>query len=248
MTAPAFAQPGLQPADAITRHVSEVIRRHDSTRPRSVQTAVGPSEIGHPCPRRLAYKLTRTTPTNGDTDPWAAIVGTSVHAWLADAFTAENQRLGRTRYYVETPVRVDDELTIPGTCDLYDTDTRTVIDWKVVGTTALRKYKAEGPRPVYRAQAHLYGRGFALMGEPVEHVALVFYSRAGFLAHTHTWTEPYDQARADAALARYASIAALAGTVHPEHIPATPDDSCTWCPFWAPATTDLALGCPGATS
>ncbi|GAA0638062.1 hypothetical protein GCM10010174_69880 [Kutzneria viridogrisea] len=242
----AAPEPGDHPLAAGLRQVVIDTDRHA---PRSVQVALGPSEIGEPCARKLAYRLMDETRTNADSDPWAAIIGTAVHAWLADAFEAANTRLGRIRYLVERRVEVRPGLT--GSCDLFDADTMTVIDHKVVGTTKMREYRLQGPPPHYRAQAHLYGVGYANLGLPVREVALAFYPRGGLLSGLHVWSEPFDPAIAQAALDRHDQVLALVDTLDVErnpanyrHLPATPSHGCTYCPWFKPGT-DTGRGCPG---
>ncbi|SEG90865.1 hypothetical protein SAMN02982929_05328 [Saccharopolyspora kobensis] len=227
----------------------QVIRGHDQLAPRSLQSSLGPSEIGEPCPRRLAYRLMGEQRVNTGSDPWPAIVGTAVHAWLAEAFLAANTWLGRIRYLVETRVTIREGLS--GSCDLYDVDTARVIDHKVVGETAMREYKRNGPPQQYRAQAHLYGVGLARLGLPVSEVCLAFYPRGGMLAGLHVWAEPFDPAIAAEALARHDRVleAACALDVdrHPDHyghIPAATGHRCTWCPWFAPGTP-VGATCPG---
>src|SRR5690606_22301369 len=136
------------------------------------------SEIGIPCDRCLGHKLAGTPEVPGPL-PWLPTVGTAVHAWLDEAFTDATLRLageGReARWISEAKVDVGeiDGVTITGSCDLYDIETATTVDWKVVGASTLRLAKA-GPSPTYRAQGHLYGRGWTRAGRPVRRVA-IFY-------------------------------------------------------------------------
>lgn len=229
--------------------IRDVVRDAGRLAPRSQQRAVGPSEVGQPCARRLAYRLMNEPQVNTSSDPWAAIVGTAVHAWLADAFTAANDRLGRIRYLVEQRVEIRPGLT--GSCDLYDADTATVIDHKVVGESRMSEYKRNGPPSQYRAQAHLYGYGYARLGLPVREVALAFYPRGGMLAGLYVWSEPFNPAIAEAALARHDQILEAACSLgvdeHPENyraIPTSPSHACNWCPWFKPGA-DTGTTCPG---
>lgn len=224
---------------------------HEAARraPRSQQHALGPSEIGEPCPRKLAYKLMGHPETNTGSDPWPSIVGTAVHAWLADAFTAANTRLGRIRYLVEQRLTIRPGLS--GTCDLYDADRAIVLDHKVPGATAMTALKKHGPTPGYRVQTHLYGYGYAQLGLPVHSVGLVLYPRGGMLSGLWIWTEPYDETVALQALARHDTIletaAALDVAGHPRHytlLPKVTGHACSYCPWWKPGP-DTGDGCPG---
>jgi hypothetical protein len=262
MTAPTFTQPaagwahppltGL--AGQIAANVIGVIKHASTNHPRSQQTAIGPSEIGTPCLRRLAYKLMDWDPKpNHDTDPWASIVGTSVHGWLEKTFTRYNPALpdGRPRYVLEKRVHADPRLA--GSSDLLDRAINTVIDWKVPGATAMTRYRQkQDPGPEYRVQGHTYGLGFTNAGEHVTDIAIVFLPRAGTLDGLFVWTEPFQPQIALNALARRDNvIAALAG-LDPESnpsawamFPAT-EAYCTYCPWYLPRSTDLSKGCPGA--
>lgn len=233
----------------LAAELRDAIIHADRSAPRSLQTALGPSEIGEPCARRLAYRLMNEPRTNTTGDPWAAIVGTSVHAWLADAFTQANERLGRIRYLIETRVQVRAGLS--GSCDLYDADRATIIDHKVVGPTNLRNYRINGPTEQYRIQAHTYGLGYTLLGLPVEHVALAFYPRSSDLSNLHVWTEPFNATIVHDALTKHDAIIELLCALdvehHPanyQHIPKTPGHRCNYCPWLKPGP-DTGAGCPG---
>jgi hypothetical protein len=233
----------------VAADIRDVIVSAARQAPRSQQQALGPSEIGEPCGRKLAYKLMRHTVSNPDADPWPSIVGTAVHAWLAEAFLGANTRLGRIRYLVERPLTIRPGLV--GTCDLYDADTAMVVDHKVPGTTSMNQAKKHGPSPGYIAQAHLYGYGYAQLGLPVRQVALALYPRAGLLSGLWIWSQPYDETVALNALARHDAILELATALRVDEqpdryrlIPRTTGHACTYCPYWRPGR-DTGDGCPG---
>ncbi|GEL17659.1 hypothetical protein [Pseudonocardia asaccharolytica] len=220
--------------------------------PRSLQTALGPSEYGDPCARRLAYKIMEAPKVNTDSDPWASILGTAGHAWLADALTADNQRTGETRWLIEQRLQIRDGLT--GSCDAYYVPRRAVVDHKIVGPAKLREYRASGPPDQYRKQVHLYGYGYTRLGLPVAEVALAFYPRAGQLSGLHLWSEPYDEEIALAAINRVDTIITVAYQLqvddHPAHytaIPRTPSRTCLYCPWMRPGP-DTGVTCPGDTT
>jgi hypothetical protein len=249
MTATMFTAPSVPPAQPeLLATLTDIIRMTDANSPRSRQRALGPSEVGDPCARRLSYKLMEIEPVNTRSDPWAAIIGTAVHAWLADTFTAANTGLDAPRWLVEQRVHPTDGLS--GSCDLYDTWTGTVIDWKIVGR--LKEYKQAGPGPQYQAQAHLYGLGWSRAGHDVRQVALAFLPRNSWLGDAHLWVDDYDPTYARKALDRLGDIVTACGLLdvedHPERhalIPPTPGPHCTWCPFFVPGSSDLGRGCPG---
>lgn len=254
----AFAQPdagwqrppleGL--AGTLATTVIETVKHAAANAPRSLQTAPGPSELGTPCTRRLVYKALDWNPKpNRDTDPWASVIGTSVHAWMAQTFEAENERLGRQRYLIEHRVHLP--YGISGSTDLYDRDERLNNDWKCVGLDKVRAYRRDGPGDQYRAQAHLYALGLQLAGEHPENVAITFLPRGGRIDGLHVWTEPYDPQIAVNALKRYQSARDFTLFLDPEQTPAnwallpTADAYCAYCPWFLPRSTDLSEGCPG---
>lgn len=222
-----------------------VVRDHERSRPRSLQRDIGPSEMGTACNRRLAYRLLGVDPSNTDSDPWAAIVGTSVHAWLDDAFRRENERTGEERWLCDVKV----ELTgyMRGSVDLYDRKTATVIDHKVLGTTTMRKFKAEGPSAQYRTQVHLYACGLRMAGANVQHVAIAAWSRTGQLKDAAWWSEPYDEQVVEDALARLDALRTTTATLGAAALPLIPttDANCMWCPFFLPGVTDATEACGG---
>jgi hypothetical protein len=138
-----------------------------------------------------------------------------------------------------------------GHCDLFDVDTLTVIDHKVVGAEKHREYKRNGPGMRYRSQAHLYGKGWAHLGLTPKEVAIAFYPRGGLLSGLYVWSEPYDPSIADAALQRMDAITEAAVVLDVEHHPeryamfeAETGHHCTYCPWLQPGS-DTGKGCPG---
>ena len=121
----------------------EKLTASDKERPRSLQTLVGPSEIGG-CARRVWHRVNGTEVTNPDTLRLAAIMGTAIHSLIESVFA------GDYRYRIETEVLVDD---VTGHIDLIDTKTNTVWDWK----TTTKKSLTYFPSEQQRAQVHLYG-------------------------------------------------------------------------------------------
>ncbi|WP_232524345.1 hypothetical protein [Nocardiopsis gilva] len=100
-----FTQPGAVEPDSnegIKRTLTDVIMAASANAPRSRQRRIGPSEVGDPCPRRLAYKLLDWPTVNDGGDPWPSIVGTATHAWLADALLLHNDK-EPGRFLIESP-------------------------------------------------------------------------------------------------------------------------------------------------
>ncbi len=257
MTATAFRQPEagwVRPpvpgvAGEIATMVIEDVKHAAAHAPRSLQRAAGPSELGTPCTRRLAYRLLQWDEPNSDTDPWAATIGTSVHAWMAGVYEARNRDLGRQRYLIEHKVHLPGRIS--GSCDLYDRDTGRPLDWKVTSLDNIRKYRKNGPGQQYRTQIHLYGLGMLLAGEQPRDVVIVFLPRGGRIDGLYAWSEPFDTSIAVAALKRYQATRTALWTLDPEASPErwamfpTAESHCTYCPFHLPMSADLSKGCPG---
>lgn len=259
MTGPqaAFAQPAAAftqpPTGGLAASVMHTVKQAAARAPRSLQAAVGPSQLGVPCTRRLAYSvLDWPAKPNSDTDPWASVIGTATHAWMAETYAAENAKLDRSaplRYLIEHRVKLPGG--IYGSCDLFDRDTGTVIDWKIVGPPRLAEYRRQGPGQQYRVQAHLYGLGMQLQREIVNDVAIVFLPRGGRISDLHVWSEPYDPQIAADALGRHQATKDALAVLDPEANPErwallpTADAFCLYCPFHLPRSADLSKGCPG---
>lgn len=187
-----------------------IIERHIDNQPRSLQKAIGPSELGNPCDRCLISKLGGLEESKEPGTSWLPFIGTSVHAQLENIFLAANEGLPLTRYLVESTVSVGFVGTteVTGHADLFDLHTGEVTDWKVVGSTTLRKVRAEGPSETYRRQAHLYGRGFTRRGLTVNRVRIAFLPRNDVtLSGAIIWSEPYDESVAVETLTRASMFA-----------------------------------------
>jgi hypothetical protein len=233
--------------------IQRVVRTAEKAAPRSLQTTIGLSEIGAECDRQLAYKLAGVEGCNSGRDNWLATVGTAVHSWLADAFVAENERLGRERFLVERRVWLTGELT--GTCDLFDTDTSSVVDHKILGVTSLQAIRNGVIPPKYRVQLHSYGLGWVHAGQQVRRVVLACYPRSDNLQGDfsgkglYAFTEPYEQRIAELAVERVEQLRlTVEAGVSWERIDATPGDDCRYCPFFNPGGGPAdETGCPGAS-
>jgi hypothetical protein len=237
----------VTPEEELVGIVTQAINDH----PRTQQAAVGPSELGTPCQRKLAYKLAgiEVNPRRPD---WRPTVGTAIHAWLEEVF-ARASMTNNGRWAVETRLHVGDVAGTPvhGSCDLFDAETGRVWDWKTTTRNKIRTYRTNGPGEQYRRQAHLYGRGWVLRGYQVTTVGIFFWTRDGNLTDRHTWCEPYDEGVALDTLTRATTTRQLLDALGPEValplMPAT-EDHCQFCPCWSPGSADLTRGCPGLTS
>lgn len=231
MSASAWDDPAITGSlgDQIAIDLRDMVRLFEDSRDRTTQTAIGPSGLGNPCTRCLARDALGHPIKREFNDPWCAIIGTAVHAWLADAATHANDQAGEEWYLTETRVHPHpDVLPKGGNADLYDAERKTVIDHKVVGAEQLRKYRLNGPGPQYRVQAHLYGLGFHRTGKPVEHVAVAFWQRGGRLSDLYVWTEPYQPQIALDAINRYRTIAEQATAIGPAILPLLPAHPDCW--------------------
>jgi len=266
--------PAQAPINLCDRHVSEyrnavkhededlvdavrrICRAYSDSFARAQQKQIGLSEIGDPCDRAVAYRLFEMPAVNVERDRHLADVGTAWHSWVAEAFAAENRRLGRERYLIEQRVWLTDGYS--GTCDLYDTDTARVIDHKLLGVTSMRKIRNGDIPEKYRVQLHSYGLGHVRAGRPVREVALVCFPRSDNLGGDfgglglYVHAEPYDERIALNGLDRLGRLSALLHQLDPEQhpdrwalIPATPGGDCRWCPFFRPGGPADATGCPG---
>ena len=239
--------------EVLSVELRDVVRRASAGAARSVQKHLGPSEIGHPCDRQVAGKLAGLPDTNHVSDPWPSVVGTAVHAWLADAFTADNPR-----WLAEA--RVTPHPEHPGTADLLDLQDGTLIDHKVLGSTTHAKIRKEGPSRTYRVQVLLYAHGWRLLGIPVRRVAIAAWPRTtSYLNDLYVWGEdltPETDALVEHVLnvelpRRQAYAQSLLAGAPLSSVPASPSASdCFFCPFYRPevARDPSAPGCAGHTA
>jgi hypothetical protein len=253
------SNPVIGPPPSTLDDMRGALARYEARRPRTVQTTLGPSELGTPCDRQIALKLAGVQRRERGL-PWAPMCGTAVHGLMEQVLQAENERLGRDRWVIEQEVQLDDELSGHG--DAYDTDHALVIDWKYTGVTARRKAQRrrvpndELVSPEYRVQAHLYGLGHENAGRPVRYVRLVMLARSHDFDESVEWTEEYRPELALAAMTRFYQVRDQVinsdGASHPERLAAVtsaPGDACKWCQFRRPTPPGGmpvdATGCEG---
>lgn len=243
---PLKAPPGDHP---LRRTFLDAIMWADANRGRSLQTTIGPSELGAACMRRLAYSLSGADTVNYSSDPWYAIIGTATHAWLAEAMNDyQINVLGRDpltnpRWLIEQEVWIGDPNCPSGHGDLYDLDFETNVDWKIVGPTTMKKVQAAGISEQYRIQAHTYGKGWRRAGRDVKQVMVVFLPRNAPLNSTYVWSEPFDESVADRALARLEAVNQARRLIEIPKMPTA--DGCTWCPYYRPREATDLRGCAG---
>lgn len=230
--------------------LTDVIKWHESHSPRSVQSTIGPSELGSLCDRKIAYRLAGVPEANWWSDPLPAIVGTAVHHWLEGAINNFQQVHYMNRWQTEITVQPDP--MVKGHVDLYDSQLCMVIDWKTVSPTKLKAWKADGPPEHYKDQVNLYGRGCMNANLPVARVALVAVPRSGWLRDMQIWVDDYRPERAQAALDRMYGIAnkliSMGDDLSFEEIDSAPSSECSFCPWYrgGDKRADMS-GCSGNT-
>ena len=158
---------------------------------RSMQKAVGPSEIGG-CARRTWHRLTGSEPTNEDTLSMAAFMGTAIHSAIERKVARRDDPFA-PRFLLEAEVEADG---IRGHVDCYDTTGFEVIDWK---TITKRKVSAF-PSSQQRTQVQIYGYLLTCNGHRVDTVTLVGIPRDGNELDVVVHSEPYSEAMALAGL------------------------------------------------
>ncbi|CAB4194588.1 CRISPR-associated Cas4-like protein [uncultured Caudovirales phage] len=192
----------------------------DKERPRSQQVRVGPSEIGG-CSRRVWYKLHDVAQTNPDTLRLAAIMGTALHSMIEDVFAGDPQ------YLIETEVEVGE---IMGHIDLIDTETNTIWDWKTTTKNSLSYFGSEQQK----SQVHLYGYLANQNGIQVDYVGLVAIARDGNENDIVEIVEPYNEAIALDAIAKY-------NRIKKQEEPPRPEKDASFCENYCPYFGE----CPG---
>lgn len=230
-----------------------MVQRHEATRDRSMQTDIGPSQVGTACDRSLGFQTwvadgnipnveqdaaAAVLRYNPGADPFPAIVGTAVHAWLEKAAHKDNL-IERTmdptrhtdRWLTEAVVDiVHGDRAISGHVDLIDTWHSMVIDFKVLGAASLKKIAVTGSAQ-YETQIQLYGLGVEqTLGIIPRSVALALLPRNGPLRNLTLLTYEYDPDHARAALDRLQAITEIQrGGTWESLDPSPSDDNCRWC-------------------
>lgn len=248
-------RPELQAlGEELKSDVITMIRWADANSARSLQIEPGPSELGEDCPRRLAYRLAQIPEVNNGVDPWAAIVGTSIHNWLERGINEFQAAHSTTDWLTETELSIDN--IIIGHSDAYWYKQKMVVDWKTMSAKRMQEVREAGAAamPGGIIQAHLYGYGYTQHGYPVDFVALLCLPRSGRLRDAIPLVEPYDERIARYALDRMYEIAELlvAKDVYADpsawkEIPARASNSCGLCPWYDSTRLNPAdnTGCPG---
>ncbi len=236
-----------KPSKQMAFDIAKIITDAGTWTPRSKQVSIGPSEIGHDCLRRLAYKLIDIPKVNeGSNGNWSAQVGTAIHAHLADIFAKVEG------FQVEQKVQIRSGLS--GTVDLYDEVRGIVMDWKTTGASGLKERRSSGATDQQIIQVQLYGYGLAQQGAVVNQVALIYLPTSGSIDDMHIELYDYNEQMALAALERLDNLYALLTSIDVEQFPSmwavVPKVSsrlCNYCPYFQPFSKDESIACAGDT-
>jgi len=202
----------------------------DSRSNRSMQKAVGPSEIGG-CSRRLWHRINET-PACNDTLSLAAWMGTAIHKGLEGALSRVDPF--NTRYMTEVQVEHDG---LMGHVDVYDREAREVIDWKTTTKSKMSKFPSESQVQ----QVQVYGWLLSANGYSVDSVTLVGIPRDGNERHVLFHTESYDENVALDAVAKLEDVRAMSEPPEPEEYARFCRD---YCQFYDESG---AVGCPSVS-
>jgi hypothetical protein len=240
--------------DSRMAEVADIFGRHQRESARSQQTALGPSEAGHPCDRHLVYRTAGIPAVNPEALAWAALIGTWAHEGAAQAMRDDNTRTEHARFLVENHVDIEPGILPGGHTDVYDTVNNEVWDWKFVGQSSMDKYRSKGAPRHYLVQAMLYGLGWTRAGYKVDAVRIFFLPRwSNDIGDGFDWCVEYNELIALNALRRLRTIQAqknlvLGGLARWDDLPEDTSE-CRFCPWLRRAQTDQAraddTGCHG---
>ena len=233
----------------IRDELTEIVKWWAQNIPRNRQITVGPSDVGTPCDRELAYRLVGLGAAQYG-DPLPSIVGTATHAWMAEAVQRFEEAHGFKRYGVEMKVAPD--VILKGSTDLYHYTRRLVLDWKFPGPDAFRDMRKHGISQRYLAQLNLYGKGHIRAGRPVDKVGIVAMSRSGVLKDMWVRIVDYDEEVANKAIRRMYDLGDLVvreGILDEpsrwDMITPTPSRLCGYCRMYRSGGPADDTGCPG---
>lgn len=212
--------------------LAKSLTAYDNSRDRSVQVEIGPSQI-FGCRRQVYHQLKGTPETNHNTEALAAILGTFIHAGVAEAIKREDP-FG-DNFLIEQEFVAGD---LKGHVDLYIKDQKTIVDWKTTKLKSLRYF----PSPQQRMQVQIYGYLLSANGYEVENVALVAIPRDGEMSQIKTHIELYDPKIAKQGLTWLAEVKELAAS---SESPPAPEKDALFCANYCSyydATGEV--GCP----
>lgn len=202
----------------------------DGARPRSTQVEIGPSSLGS-CRRKVWMELQGAEVTNPHTLRLPAIMGTAIHSVIEQAFRVNEDPW---RYELEVEVTFDG---MTGHVDLYDTETKTVWDWKTITKRGVDYF----PGKERWWQTMVYGYLLSRTGKPVDWVGMVAVVRDGNEADVVEVVRPYDEGVALEALAWLADVRGREVAPDPEK------DAVSFCNLYCGFydNGEATGGCPG---
>ena len=202
--------------------IAKRVRDFDAARPRSMQTAVGWSEVGG-CRAYLGFKLDGAWESDV-TDTWAAQRGTAIHEYIQGIVGSDPG----VRCEMSTMYR-----GIPGHADLVDAASVTDIKTTKLINSRLWAEKPHVLRPK-RIQAMGYAAGLIDAGELPEDatVRLLVIPIDGTFGDWWAWEEQFDRALADEGADRLEAVRQMMadGVTLPKDEPYWFCES--WCEFF----------------
>ena len=208
----------------------EVLRAKDATRSRSVQTQVGPSELGG-CRRKVWYRLNSQVETNDNELKLAAIMGTAIHATIEEALALADPT--GEKYVVESEVEYNG---MKAHIDLWIPETGAVVDWKTSKIKNLSYFPSKQQR--WQVQTYGYLLEKSGLGNP-KTVNLVAIARDGDERDVKIHSETYDPAIGEEALAWLEEI--KKSSIAPD-----PEKDASYCKFYCKYYDSSGeLGCVG---
>jgi hypothetical protein len=208
----------------------EVLRAKDATRSRSVQTQVGPSELGG-CRRKVWYRLNSQVETNDNELKLAAIMGTAIHATIEEALALADPT--GEKYVVESEVEYNG---MKAHIDLWIPETGAVVDWKTSKIKNLSYFPSKQQR--WQVQTYGYLLEKSGLGNP-KTVNLVAIARDGDERDVKIHSEAYDPAIGEEALAWLEEI--KKSSIAPD-----PEKDASYCKFYCKYYDSSGeLGCVG---
>ena len=212
--------------------LAKSLKSQDNQRDRSKQVEVGPSAIGG-CRRRVWHTLKQTEKTNLQTDSLSAIMGTFIHAGIAEAITREDP-FG-DNFLIEQQMTSD---VITGNIDLFIKDKGIVVDWKTTKVKSLRYF----PSKSQLFQVHVYGWLLEYNGYKVNQVSLVAIPRDGEMGDIKVHIEPYSKDIAEEGLKWLAGVKEIVTKDLPPPAPEEKIFFCSrYCSYFDPSGV---IGCP----
>ena len=213
----------------IAKTLASALTTQDQHRPRSQQKSVGPSSIGG-CARQVWHIYNQTEITN-HTDNLPAIMGTAIHAAIAEAMQLEDP--WGENFLIETTVNA---LGRTGHVDLFVKDAGLVVDWKTTKLKSMRYF----PNDQQRIQVQTYGLLMEESGYTVNEVALVAIARDGEMKDIKVHREPYNKNIGLSGLKWLEGIES--STVKPAPEKSVKTFCAKYCNFYDPSGE---IGCPG---